>query len=143
MAKGNVFENDLLKLIFWGTAIGNLADNAASSPLADLYVALHTADPGEAGDQSTSEAAYTGYARVAVPRNSGGWAISGSSVSPVADILFAVIAGAAGGEATHASVGTAASGAGKILYRGPIAAPIALALGDAPILEAGSAISED
>lgn len=143
MSKGNTFENDLLKLIFHGTPIANIADNAASSPLGSLYVALHTADPGEGGNQSASEAAYTGYARVAVSRNSGGWTISGASVSPVADIAFAVITGGAGGEATHASIGTAASGAGKILYRGAIGQPIGLAVGNAPILEAGSTITED
>ena len=73
MSKGDTFENDLLKLIFQAVAIANLADNAATGPLTNLYVSLHTADPGEAGNQSTSEATYTGYARVAVARTAGGW----------------------------------------------------------------------
>jgi hypothetical protein len=47
MSMGNTFENDIAKLIFNATAIANIADNAASSPLTSLYVALHTADPGE------------------------------------------------------------------------------------------------
>ena len=51
MSKGNTFENDWMKLIFNATAIANIADNAASSPLTNLYVSLHTADPGETGDQ--------------------------------------------------------------------------------------------
>ena len=49
MAKSSTFESDLLKLVFQGAAIANIADNAASSPLTSLYVALHTADPGAAG----------------------------------------------------------------------------------------------
>ena len=61
MAFGSTFENDLVKLIFNGTAIANIADNTASSPLTSLYVSLHTADPGEAGDQTTSEATYVTY----------------------------------------------------------------------------------
>ena len=73
MSKSNVFENDLLKLIFNATPIAGLADNAASSPVTNLYLALHTADPGEAGDQTTSEISYTGYTRLAVLRTSGGW----------------------------------------------------------------------
>ena len=73
MSKGDTFENDLLKLIFNATAIANLADNAATSPLTNLSVALHTADPGEGGTQATNETAYTGYARVSVARTSGGW----------------------------------------------------------------------
>lgn len=36
MSKGNTFETDLLALIFNGTAIANVADNAASSPLIGL-----------------------------------------------------------------------------------------------------------
>lgn len=50
MSKGNTFELDFLKLVFNATAIANIADNAASSPLTSLYLALHTADPGEAAD---------------------------------------------------------------------------------------------
>jgi hypothetical protein len=89
MSKGDTFENDLLKLIFNATAIANIADNAASSPLTSLYVALHTADPGDAGNQGTSEISYTGYARVAVARTTGGWtASSAGSTSPVATIVF-------------------------------------------------------
>ena len=68
MSKGDTFENDLLKLIFNGTAIANIADNAATSPLTNLFVALHTADPGETGNQSTNEVSYTGYARATVAR---------------------------------------------------------------------------
>src|SRR5574337_121438 len=88
MSKGNTFENDILALIFNATAIANIADNAATSPLTNLFVSLHTADPGEAGDQTTSEATYTGYARVAVVRTSGGWTVVGSSCSPAANIDF-------------------------------------------------------
>ena len=51
MSKGNTFENDLMLLVFNATAIANLADNAGTSPLTNLYVSLHTADPGEAGNQ--------------------------------------------------------------------------------------------
>lgn len=142
MSKGNTFENDLLKLIFNGTAIANLADNAASSPLANLYVALHTADPGEAGAQNTSECSYTGYARVAVARSAGGWSITNNVVTPVAEIAFPE-ASAGSETATHFSIGTAASGAGKILYKGAISPTIAIAAGVSPRLKTTSTITED
>lgn len=119
MSKGNTFENDWLKLIFQATAIANIADNAASSPLTNLYVALHTADPGEAGDQTTSEATYTGYARVAVARTSGGWAISANAVDNVAAITFGQCT-AGSNTITHWSIGVAASAASKILYKGSL-----------------------
>ena len=63
MAKGAGFDNSLLKLIFNATGIANIADNTATSPLTNLYVSLHTADPTSAGNQTSSEANYTSYAR--------------------------------------------------------------------------------
>lgn len=142
MSKGDTFENDFLRLIFNATAIANIADNAASTPLTNLQIALHTADPGEAGSQTTSEVAYTGYARVAVARTSGGWTITGNSASPTANISFpACTAGTA--TATHFSVGTAASGAGKVLYKGAISPTIAISAGVTPIITTASTITED
>jgi hypothetical protein len=88
MSKSDTFENQLLQLIFNGTAIPNLAQNDTLSPLTNLFVALHTADPGEAGNQSTSEVSYTGYARVGGARTAGGWVVTGNSVSPTNNIEF-------------------------------------------------------
>lgn len=143
MSKGNTFENDFLLLIFNATAIANIADNAASSPLTNLYVSLHTADPAEAGSQTTNESAYTSYARVAVARTAGGWTVSGNAVSNAALVQFPQCTG--GTEAlTHFSVGTAASGAGKVLYKGALNASLAVSSGIQPQFLAGEIdISED
>lgn len=143
MSKGNTFENDWLKLIFNATAIANIADNAASSPLTNLYVSLHTADPGEAGDQTTSETAYTGYARVAVARTSGGWTVTNNSVSPVANIDFGECTASAGGAITHFGVGTASSSTGKLLYSGTVTPNITMAVGVIPRIKTTTAITED
>lgn len=143
MSKGNTFENDLLKLIFNATAIANIADNAASSPLTNLYVSLHTGDPGEAGDQTTNECAYTSYARVAVARTSGGWTVSGNAVSNAAAITFPAATG--GSEtATHFAVGTAASSTGKVLYKGALTAGLAISSGITPEFAIGDLdVTED
>lgn len=142
MSKGNTFENDLLKLIFNATAITNIADNAASSPLTNLYVSLHTADPGEGGDQSTSETTYTSYARVAVARSGSGFTVTNNSVSPAANIDFAA---ATGGTATitHFAIGTASSGTGKILYKGTVSPNISVSTGVTPRLTTASTVTED
>lgn len=142
MSKGNTYENDLLKLIFQAVAIADLADNDATSPLTSLHVSLHTADPGEAGDQTTNEVAYTSYARVAVARTSGGWAVTNNSVSPVANIDFPAGTGGSG-TATHFGVGTAASGAGKLLYSGTVTPNIVCGNGVTPRLTPATAITED
>jgi len=143
MSKSNAFETDFLRLIFNATAIANIADNAASSPLTNLYVSLHTADPGEAGDQTTNEISYTGYARQAVARTSGGWTVTGNSVSPVASIDFPVSSGGAGGTVTHAAVGTASAGSGKLLWSGALNASFTVGSGVQPKLGTGSTITED
>ena len=142
MGKGNTFSNDLLKLTFNATAIANIADNAAGSPLTKLFVALHTANPGASGTQATSEAAYTSYARVAVARTTGGWtAASAQSTSPVAAITFPAATGGSETE-TYGSVGVAASAATKLLYSGTITPNIVVSNGVTPQLTTSSTITE-
>ena len=139
-ALGNTFENDLAKLIFTATAIANIADNAGTSPLTNLYVALHTADPGETGDQTTNECAYTSYARVAVARSGSGWTVTNNSVSPAATISFPAATG--GTEtATYASVGVAASSTSKILVYGAITPNISISTGVTPQLTTSTAFT--
>lgn len=142
-ALGNIYENDLLKLIFQATAIANIADNAATSPLTNLYVSLHTADPGETGDQTTNEISYTGYARVAVARSSSGWTVTNNSVSPAAAITFGAMTAGTGGTVTHFGVGTASSGTGKLLYgSGCTVSPnISVTTGVTPSLTTATAIT--
>jgi len=143
MSKGNTFENDLMKLIFQGTAIANLADNAAASPNTALFVSLHTADPGEAGAQNTSEASYTGYARVSVARTSGGWTVTNNSVTNAAAITFPQCTGGSN-TITHFAVGTASSSTGKILYKGALTASLAVSNLIIPEFAAGTlTISEE
>lgn len=141
MSKGNTFENDLLKLIFQAVGIADLADNDATSPATTLTVALHTADPGEAGDQTTNETAYTGYARQTVARTSGGWAVTANSVAPVANIDFPECTAAPGTPITHFSVGTGV--ANKLLYSGAVTPNITMAVGVIPRLKTTSTITED
>jgi len=122
MSKGNTFENDILLLLLNNTNIANLGDATGvrgSTTAGSVYVSGHTADPGEGGSQTTNEGAYTGYARVAVARSAGGWTVSGNQASNTAAIPFGQCT--AGTETwTHWAVGTASSGAGKILYKGPM-----------------------
>jgi hypothetical protein len=145
MSKGNTFENDLLLLLFNNTNIANVGDATGvrgSSVAGSLYLALHTADPGEAGDQTTSEAAYTNYARQAVARSGSGFTVSGSSVTLASSVSFPQ-SGSAGTTITHFSVGISSSGAGKILYKGAVSPTIAPTSGVTPQLTTGTTITED
>lgn len=143
MAKSNAFETDILELFFNGTAIADLAEDDTSSPATSLYVSLHTADPGEAGDQTTNEATYTSYARVAVTRDGANWSVSGDTVSNVAAIEFPVSTGT-DNTITHVGVGTASSGSGYLMYKGALGSSKLIESGDTPRFLAGDLdITED
>jgi hypothetical protein len=140
--KGNYWSNSLLNLLFNATPIPNLADNAGSAPLTQLYFSLHTADPGATGDQTTNEVAYTGYARVAVPRTTTGFPTSTTEViSPGAVISWPVGTGG-GGVAAFLGIGTASSGAGHLLYSGTVTPNITCGTGVQPQLTTATTISE-
>lgn len=142
-AKTTLFDGNLLKLIFNGTTIANLAINATSSPITNIYVSLHTASPGVGGTQTTNEAAYPSYARVAVARTSGGWTITSASVSPVANISFPVSTGSPSETHTYFGVGSASTGTGSLYYFGPITPSITMnAPGIEPVLTSASTITE-
>lgn len=145
MSKTNAFENALLLLIFNNTNIATIGDATGlrgSTAAGNLYVSLHTADPGEAGDQSTSEITYTSYARVAVVRSGSGWTVSGNSVSPAATISFPTGTGGSG-TATHAGIGAEVSGATLLMYKGAISPTIVCGSGVTPQIGTGSALTED
>lgn len=143
MSIGNTTEDAILDLIFSATAWANYADNAASSPQTNIHTALHTADPGETGTMSTSEAAYTSYARVNVARSTGWAAASSGSVSPAANIDFPS-SGASGSTITYWSTGKTGGGATAILWSGTVTPNIAIgASGITPRLTTATTITLD
>ena len=142
MPKSTTYCNDLLKLLFNATAIANIADNAATSPLTNLYLSLHTADPGIGGAQTTNETSYTNYARIAVARTSGGWTVSTNSATNAALAQFAQC-GATGATITHVAIGTASSGAGKVLYAGALNSSLAVANGIQPQFAAAALTAQE
>lgn len=135
--KGNLNSQLFLEAIFQAvfTSITGLLANAAS-PLTNLYVSLHTADPTAAGNQSSSEAAYTGYARVAVARTTSGWSITGETISNVGAINFPACTGGSETE-TYIAIGTAATGTGTLLWAGALTSSLAVSNGITPSVAAG------
>lgn len=136
MSATNAFETNLLNLIFNALTITAIAQNATSSPATVLYVSLHTADPGEAGSQTTSEATYTSYARVAVARSGAGWTVAGNSVSNAVAILFPTATGGSS-TVTHFGIGLDASGAGTLLFSGVLTTPLSVSNAIAPVFQIG------
>lgn len=119
MSLGDTTENELGLLIFNAVAMADIAENDTSSPATFFDVALHTADPGEGGDMSTSEAAYSGYGRETVARTSGGWTVAAENVSNAALVTFGTSSD--GPETlTHFSIGKTGGGATQIIASGAL-----------------------
>lgn len=139
MSFSNAAENAILLHLFQNLDYANIGDVTglrSSTAAGVFYVGLHTADPGEAGTQATSEIGYTGYARISVARTSGGWTVSGNTVSNTAAVNFPACT-AGSGTATHFSIGTNASGAGNLLLSGALTGSLAISAGITPAFSAG------
>jgi len=129
MSFGNTTENDIAKLLFNATALSWNANT-------DLYVSLHTGDPGEAGSQTTSECAYGSYARVTVARSGVGWTVASNTATNAALIQFPQCS--SGSEVvTYVAIGTAASGAGQVIVKGALSASLSVSSGIQPQFSAG------
>jgi hypothetical protein len=112
-----------------GDVLSSLLNNVALPGAygSNLYVSLHTGDPGLTGDQTINECAYTSYGRVAVARdNTGaGFTTSGATRNNSAEITFPTCTG--GTEtATYVSIGTNSSGAGRVVFKGALTSSIAI-----------------
>lgn len=142
MSISNATETAILRLIFNATAWANYADNAASSPETNIAVGLHTADPTDTGNMSSSEIGYTSYGRVSVARTTGGWTESSGTVSPVANVDFPAGTGGSG-TATHFSTGKTGGGTAAILWKGTITPNIVCGNGVTPRLTTASTITLD
>lgn len=130
MSFATTFRNTLAILLFQATAIANVADNAATSPITSIFETLHTADPSS-GNQTTSEATYTSYARVGVARTTGGWSSTAGVVTNVATISFPSCTGGSN-TITHVGVGTLTSGTGSLWLGGVLTSSLAVSSGIQP-----------
>lgn len=134
MSLSNTAENNILKLLFENTDWTNIGDAGGvrgSATAGSWYISLHTGDPGEAGDQTTNETAYTNYARVAVARSTAGWTVTADTVANDAAVTFAEC-GASGATITHFGIGRASSGAGELVLSGVLTASLAVSSGITP-----------
>jgi hypothetical protein len=98
------------------------------------------------GGQTSNEATYTGYARVALTRSAGGaWtaAASGSS-SNNALIQFGNCTGGTLPETiTHASIGENASGAGTVIASGALNSSLIVNINIQPQFAIGAAVVQE
>lgn len=128
MSKANTYENQVLDLLFNSTLASHLG-TLGTTGNTNVFISLHTSDPGETGTQTSGECSFGSYARVAVVRTTSGWAAaSGGSTSNAATISFPECS--SGSETvTHVGIGTSTSGTGTLLYKGALTASRAVSTG--------------
>jgi hypothetical protein len=129
MSFGNTAETAVLNQVFVGTALPWNANT-------NLYIALHTADPGEAGTATTSEATYGSYARATLTRASD-FTVAGNTVSNANLEQFAT-ASSGSNVITYASIVDTASGAGTIIVRAALSSSITVSTGVQPQFAIGA-----
>jgi hypothetical protein len=140
---GDTAENSLLNLIYRATAWANVADNAASSPLTNIHVSLHTASPGDSGTLSTNESAYGNYARQNVARSTGWTSASGGSTLLAANLVFPASSGSAT-TVTDFATGKTGGGAAEMFIYGAISPTIPIGgAGVTPTLTTATTLSID
>lgn len=139
MSLTNAAETALLNLIFANADWANIGDAAGlqnSATAGSFYISLHTADPTETGTQTSSEATYTGYARVAVARSGSGWTVSGNNASNAAAVTFGVCT-TGSSTVTYFGIGTDSTGAGNLVLSGALTASLAVTTGITPAFAIG------
>jgi hypothetical protein len=134
---------ELLDLLFVNGDWANIGDAGGlqnSTSAGSFYISLHTSSPGVSGNQTTNEAAYTGYARIAVARSGAGWTVSGANCSNAAQIGGDAAWDCTASTATisHVGIGTDASGAGNLILYGALTAPLSVSAGIDPTFAIGA-----
>jgi hypothetical protein len=140
---GDSSEANLILLIFNNTNWANVGDATGlrgSSTAGSLYVGLSTGTLSDTSSQTTTQAAYGSYSRVAVARSGSGWTCSANQASNAAAVTFP--AAASGSETeTDFCVGLASgTGAGDIIFWGALTASLAVSTGITPSFAIGALV---
>lgn len=141
MPKSTDASNRVINLMYRATAWATVADNAASTPLTNVYVGLHTGNLTAAtNSQAENETAFTNYARQAVLRSTGWDAASGGATDNAAAISFPQC-GVTGATLTHVSTGTTAgTGATPVWHYGALNSSLAVSSGITVQFAAGALV---
>ena len=140
MSLSNEAELLLLKHLLSNDDWANIGDAGGllgSSAPGVFYVSLHTADPTDTGDQTTSEATFTSYARVSVVRDGTEWVVSGNGLENGNAITYPTCTGGSS-TVTHFGIGTDSTGAGHLVIYGALTASLAVSNGITAEFAAGA-----
>jgi hypothetical protein len=136
-ALANTWQTSVMTLFAQNAAAANMGNAGGlqpSSAAGSVFISLHTANPGTTGNQTTSESAYTGYARVAVARTSGGWTVTGNQPCIMENAAATTFPASTSGPEVEAYVGFgfATSGAGELFISVALASSLIVNNGITP-----------
>ena len=140
MSATNALEGKLLSLYFENANAANIGDATGlrgSTTAGVVYISLHTADPAEAGDQTTSETNYSSYARQSVARSTAGWSVASGTADNDGAITFPTGTGGSG-TVTHFGIGSDVSGAGNRDFNGTCTPNLVVGSGVTPSFAIGA-----
>lgn len=140
MSATNAFETSLLGLIITNADAANIGDAGGlrgSVAAGVFWISLHTASPGETGNQTTSETAYTNYARQDEARNTTQWTVTGNTADNDNVISFPAC-GVTGATLTDFGLGSDTSGVGNLFLYGSLTAQLIVSSGVTPSFAAGA-----
>jgi len=128
--------NSILDLLYRTVTFATMAINATASPATTLDIALHTAAPVTAS-QTSNEANYGAYARVAVARTTGGWNAAASGSTANTALIQFIECTSGSNTITHVSIGFG----GTILAYGSLSASRSVSSGIQPQFGIASLVS--
>jgi hypothetical protein len=144
--KSDAYEYDFLRMTFAGKPITNISATGGTTL---IWMALCTADPGEAGS-TAAEGGYAAYTRVSVDRSTGGWTVTSgtsaavASASPTTALNFPQVATTSTGTFAFAvAYPSSNSIASAALYYGPVSPVINFSQNVTPQLTTGSSVTEE
>lgn len=143
MGASNTFETGILKLVLQNkqfATIGTTQGLPPSTANGSVYVSLHTADPGDAGNQGTNEVStgsYQNYARQAIARTTSAWTVSGNNAYNTTALDFPACGAAGSTSLTHFGIGQSSSGADPLFFSGALSSTLAVSNGITPSFAAG------
>ena len=145
MPASTAFAANNLLLILNNVALADLGNTAGlqpSSVAGSVYIALYqSTGPGIGGLPTVNEASYTGYARVAVARTTGGWTVNTATAAyqNAASIAFPVCTGSTN-TLTYFAICSLASGGtvNDLLLIGALSSSLAVSTGITPSFAAAA-----
>lgn len=138
-SKTTVSGNDIVNYM-----LRNVAPSWAGA--STLYLVIHTGAVGLGGNASTNEVTYTGYARVAIARNSSGGFDAAASRQSANNALLQFGVATAGSfpiSATHASLTDAPSGTSPVIVTAALTSTLTINLNSNPQFPIGNVVVQE